>query len=130
MKKAVCFRKRLFSWQGSKDSNSGHAVLETAALPTELHPYILLPGSPERYGSIAYFKGKCKSFFKKSCSFFAFFLTISLRPPRFFLDRDGKKCYNCFIENTVKASFQRRRNIYEQNHYHQPPIRQRRQRAW
>ena len=25
-------------WQGYKDSNLGHAVLETAALPTELHP--------------------------------------------------------------------------------------------
>ncbi len=25
-------------WQGHKDSNSGHAVLETAALPTELYP--------------------------------------------------------------------------------------------
>ena len=29
-------------WQGHKDSNSGHAVLETAALPTELYPYIVL----------------------------------------------------------------------------------------
>ena len=28
----------VFSWQGRKDSNSGHAVLETAVLPTELHP--------------------------------------------------------------------------------------------
>ena len=28
------------SWQGQKDSNSRHAVLETAALPTELYPYI------------------------------------------------------------------------------------------
>ena len=26
-------------WQGHKDSNSGHAVLETAALPTELYPF-------------------------------------------------------------------------------------------
>ena len=26
-------------WQGYKDSNLGHAVLETAALPTELHPF-------------------------------------------------------------------------------------------
>ena len=25
-------------WQGHKDSNSGHAVLETAALPAELYP--------------------------------------------------------------------------------------------
>ena len=28
-------------WQGWQDLNSRHAVLETAALPTELHPYIL-----------------------------------------------------------------------------------------
>ena len=27
------------TWQGHKDSNSGHAVLETAALPAELYPY-------------------------------------------------------------------------------------------
>ena len=27
-------------WQGQKGSNSRHAVLETAALPTELYPYI------------------------------------------------------------------------------------------
>ena len=31
---------RRFLWQGHKDSNSGHAVLETAALPAELYPYI------------------------------------------------------------------------------------------
>ena len=29
----------LSNWQGHKGSNSGHAVLETAALPTELYPY-------------------------------------------------------------------------------------------
>ena len=29
-------------WQGQKGSNSRHAVLETAALPTELYPCILL----------------------------------------------------------------------------------------
>ena len=28
-------------WQGRKDSNPGHAVLETAALPTELNPYMI-----------------------------------------------------------------------------------------
>ena len=28
-----------FDWQGHKDSNPGHAVLETAALPAELYPY-------------------------------------------------------------------------------------------
>ena len=27
-----------FEWQGQKDSNPRHAVLETAALPTELYP--------------------------------------------------------------------------------------------
>ena len=26
-------------WQGQRDSNSRHAVLETAALPAELYPY-------------------------------------------------------------------------------------------
>ena len=29
-------------WQGHKDSNSGHVVLETTALPTELYPYIVI----------------------------------------------------------------------------------------
>ena len=29
-------------WQGQKDLNPRHAVLETAALPTELYPYILV----------------------------------------------------------------------------------------
>ena len=28
-------------WQGQKDSNPRHAVLETAALPTELYPYMV-----------------------------------------------------------------------------------------
>ena len=27
------------NWQGQKDLNPRHAVLETAALPTELYPY-------------------------------------------------------------------------------------------
>ena len=31
-----------FFWQGQKDLNPRHAVLETAALPTELYPYIQL----------------------------------------------------------------------------------------
>ena len=31
-------------WQGQKDLNPRHAVLETAALPTELYPYIMLVG--------------------------------------------------------------------------------------
>ena len=34
----------MFSWQGQKDSNSRHAVLETAALPAELYPYIIAFG--------------------------------------------------------------------------------------
>ena len=33
---------RQLLWQGLKDSNPRHAVLETAALPTELNPYIQL----------------------------------------------------------------------------------------
>ena len=31
----------LMIWQGQKDLNPRHAVLETAALPTELYPYLL-----------------------------------------------------------------------------------------
>ena len=30
----------VFDWQGQKDLNPRHAVLETAALPTELYPYM------------------------------------------------------------------------------------------
>ena len=30
-------------WQGQKDSSPRHAVLETAALPAELYPYICSP---------------------------------------------------------------------------------------
>ena len=33
------------TWQGQKESNPRHAVLETAALPAELYPYI---GGPSR----------------------------------------------------------------------------------
>ena len=33
--------KPLVPWQGQKDSNPRHAVLETAALPTELYPYVV-----------------------------------------------------------------------------------------
>ncbi len=38
-KKPPLLRGLMF-WQGQKDSNPRHAVLETAALPTELYPYI------------------------------------------------------------------------------------------
>ena len=31
---------RIF-WQGQKESNPRHAVLETAALPAELYPYVV-----------------------------------------------------------------------------------------
>ena len=30
-----------FMWQGQKESNPRHAVLETAALPAELYPYMV-----------------------------------------------------------------------------------------
>ena len=33
--------KTLTIWQGQKDLNPRHAVLETAALPTELYPFAL-----------------------------------------------------------------------------------------
>ena len=38
-----------FLWQGQKDSNSRHAVLETAALPTELYPCIAFGDPIRRY---------------------------------------------------------------------------------
>lgn len=37
-KKTPRFREGLFIWQGRRDSNSRHPVLETGALPTELRP--------------------------------------------------------------------------------------------
>ena len=37
-KKAPRFREGLLIWQGRRDSNSRHPVLETGALPTELRP--------------------------------------------------------------------------------------------
>ena len=37
----VCGRPAYTLWQGQKDSNPRHAVLETAALPTELYPYVV-----------------------------------------------------------------------------------------
>ena len=33
-------------WQGQKDSNPRHAVLDTADLPAELYPYFALGGYP------------------------------------------------------------------------------------
>ena len=37
---AISNSKAVDCWQGQKDSNPRHAVLETAALPAELYPYI------------------------------------------------------------------------------------------
>ena len=66
-----------FLWQGHKDSNSGHAVLETAALPAELYPY-------EQYlDIIACFFWFCNTFlnkfqiFSKFCLFVYIFETSS-----------------------------------------------------
>ena len=39
--KAIYCEMALYQWQGQKDLNPRHAVLETAALPTELYPYIM-----------------------------------------------------------------------------------------
>ena len=36
---ALFFSTCVFPWQGQKDLNPRHAVLETAALPSELYPY-------------------------------------------------------------------------------------------
>ena len=38
---------KAFQWRGQKDSNSRHAVLETAARPTELYPRIRLSEKAE-----------------------------------------------------------------------------------
>ena len=38
-KQALFFSTCVFPWQGQKDLNPRHAVLETAALPSELYPY-------------------------------------------------------------------------------------------
>ena len=41
---AICIYERLpplFVWQGQKDSNPRHSVLETDALPAELYPYMV-----------------------------------------------------------------------------------------
>ena len=53
MRFAVNFQKKKEEgWQGMRDSNSQHAVLETAALPIELIPFylalflVLLGGCP------------------------------------------------------------------------------------
>jgi hypothetical protein len=37
-------------WQGRQDSNPRPTVLETAALPTELRPYLLLSIAAVRFG--------------------------------------------------------------------------------
>ena len=34
-------------WQGQSDLNTQHAVLETAALPVELCPYVVMPAGLE-----------------------------------------------------------------------------------
>ncbi len=46
-------------WQGHQESNSGHAVLETAALPAELYPYMF----PATYNIISYGRAGVKAFF-------------------------------------------------------------------
>ena len=39
-KRAELMKNGSIPWQGQKDLNPRHAVLETAALPTELYPYM------------------------------------------------------------------------------------------
>ena len=46
--RAAILCETLRKWQGRRDSNPRPSVLETDALPTELHPY---PGSPVKAGS-------------------------------------------------------------------------------
>ena len=55
---------RDFLWQGYKDSNLGHSVLETDALPTELHPYFFtLWNEPLHY--YTHFSPFCQELFGK-----------------------------------------------------------------
>ena len=42
----------LTKWQGQKDSNPRHAVLETAALPAELYPYIFVAPTMVEEGDV------------------------------------------------------------------------------
>ena len=56
-------------WQGQKDLNPRHAVLETAALPTELYPYVLTSNNITDY----YEKSKC---------FFIFIYHKNKKPPK------------------------------------------------
>ena len=55
------------SWQGQKDSNPRHAVLETAALPAELYPYSrYLYRIPKKHKIVKWFEEKRrKNFFEK-----------------------------------------------------------------
>ena len=43
-KDSDCITIRVFFWQGHKDLNPEPTVLETAALPIELYPYIYEKG--------------------------------------------------------------------------------------
>ena len=45
-----CIKTGVQLWQGQKDLNPRHAVLETAALPIELYPYIYKRQKPEYVG--------------------------------------------------------------------------------
>ena len=68
----------LLFWRGRKDSNPRHAVLETAVLPTELHPRV------QHWYYNTYFSKK-QAFFEKYFSFFKriafayFFLPLEKR---------------------------------------------------
>ena len=71
LRKRPALRMQCWSfWQGQKDLNPRHAVLETAALPTELYPYLkfclFILSSP---------RGIVNCFFEKRCNVFAF-LTV------------------------------------------------------
>ena len=60
-------------WQGQKDLNPRHSVLETDALPTELYPYMKRTNNILTYGS-----KKVNSFFLKNIKVFSetqFFIT-------------------------------------------------------
>ena len=62
------------SWQGRQDSNPRPAVLETAALPTELHPYTTELESKSSY--VVNMLTNCGDIIEKKVGKFNVFLSV------------------------------------------------------
>ena len=72
----VSRQKCVFCWQGQKDLNPRHPVLETGVLPTELYPYIY------SFSIITYKNRFCNSFFLNFYIFLFlyFYLSLTIHP--------------------------------------------------